>query len=101
MPENRTPDGKFLPGTTPNPGGRPKAIREALEAFRNPEDLKKARDRLRELFDHEDGKVAVMAIKEWNDRALGKAPQAITGQDGEPIKVNIADVLDKFRKLGE
>ena len=29
----------------------------------------------------------VQAIKEFNDRAYGKAPQAITGSDGEALKI--------------
>lgn len=31
----------------------------------------------------------VSAIKEYNDRAYGRAPQAITGLDGDPIRAEL------------
>ena len=89
----------FEPGKSGNPSGRPRVIREALEAFRNPEHLTKLRDRLLELAAGEDGKVACMAIKEWHDRAYGKPPQAITGEDGEPIKVDLTAIAGSLKKL--
>ena len=61
MPErqNTTPDvprgekGKWLPGASPNPGGRPKALRDIekmLDAeHRNPENMRAVFDRLRAL----------------------------------------------------
>ena len=76
-------------GPSPNPGGRPKALKEALEAFRNPEDLSKLRVRLLMLANDEDGRIAVSAIKEWHDRAYGKAPQAITDGEGGPVSFGV------------
>ena len=32
-PENRTPEGRFAPGASGNPGGRPKGLREFREAL--------------------------------------------------------------------
>lgn len=78
----------FKPGQSGNPSGRPAVIREALEAFRNPEDLKFLRDRLIEIARGDD-KTAVAAIKEYHDRAYGKPPQAITGDDGKPLSFGI------------
>lgn len=46
----------------------------------------------------DDGKVVVAALREFFDRRYGKAPQAITGEDGKPIKldVGIVDILKKI-----
>ena len=67
---------------SPNPGGRPKAIREALREFRDTDDLRALRERLRALaLDESNPKVAIAAIKEYHDRAYGRAAQSITVED--------------------
>lgn len=40
-----------------------------------------------EALVHKAMKGDVGAIKEFNDRAFGKAPQALTGADGEALKI--------------
>ncbi len=89
--KQKGPGRPFEKGTSPNPGGRPKVIREALEAFRDPNDLAKLRQRLIDIALDTDGdsKASIAAIKEWHDRAYGKAPQAITGEDGKPLSMGI------------
>ncbi len=72
-----------------NAGGRPKAIKEALEAFRNEHDLANLRNRLIELAMGEDGRTAIAAIKEFHDRAYGKAPQAIVDENGKSVAWNV------------
>lgn len=87
-PERKNGPGRpFEKGASPNPGGRPKVIREALEEFRNADDLKRLRLRLLEIAEGSNEKVAVVAIKEYHDRAFGRAPQAITGPDGEALSL--------------
>ena len=87
--EKRDDKGRLLPGNNLNPGGRPKAIKEALEAFRDEGDLKKLRDRLMSIAMDEDKKAACAAIKEWHDRAYGKAPQAITDAEGKGFSIGV------------
>jgi hypothetical protein len=99
-PERKNGPGRPFPkGVSGNPGGKAKAVREAIEAFRHPADLKRLRLRLLELADSDDGRTAVAAIREYHDRALGKAPQAITGEDGGPVKVD-AGLADMIARLG-
>lgn len=98
-PEKPRPAHLYKKGQSGNPGGKAKAIREALDAFRKPEDLEKLRLRLVELAEGEDGKVAVSAIREYHDRAFGKAPQAITGEDGGPVKID-TDLAAMIGRLG-
>ena len=94
------PGRPFVKGQpSPNPGGRAKAVREALEAFRKPADMERLRLRLIELAESDDGRTAVAAIREYNDRAYGKPTQAITGPDNEPLFVSdIAGQLEKLAK---
>lgn len=98
-PDNRDAAGRFGAGNRANPGGRSRAVREALEAFRNTEDLVYIRGRLREIMASDDLKAALGAIKEWNDRAYGRPPQAITGEDGAPIQVGANDLHDKLAAI--
>lgn len=84
----RDEKGRITKGT-PNPGGRPKRIKLALAEFGDESKLAQLRDRLMELANDPDGRVAVAAIKEWHDRAYGKPSQALTGEDGEPIRFGV------------
>jgi hypothetical protein len=68
-PENRDQAGRFLPGVTGNPGGRPKGIAAIARAHTD-----KAVDVLVNAMDDEDPRVRVVAAKEILDRGYGKAP---------------------------
>lgn len=97
MADNSNPERKrgpgrpFKKGQSPNPGGRPKAVKEVIELAR--EHTTHAVRRLAELLDDPDGRVVVAAAKELLDRGYGKAPQAITGLDGGPIQIMKVDEL--------
>ncbi len=71
----RTPNGRWTPGVTGNPGGRPKLapdVKSALEAG-----SLAAAQRLVELVSSEDERVALAASLALLDRVLGKAPASI------------------------
>lgn len=90
-PDNRDRDGKFQPGLSGNPGGRPKAFREYQDWLRE-NCLPKAKDALVKCLESEDEKVQIMAVKEVSDRLFGKAPQSITGPDGGPLQVDAKEL---------
>jgi hypothetical protein len=72
---DRTPNGRWTPGITGNPGGRPKIapdVRSALEAG-----SLAAAQRLVELVSSADERVALSASMALLDRVLGKAPASI------------------------
>lgn len=79
---DRTRDGKWIAGSTGNPGGRPKtdpAIREALEAG-----SLAAAERLVALTGSEDERVALAASVALLDRVIGKPAQSLEVTQGEP-----------------
>ena len=43
----------------------------------------------------------VQAFKELNDRALGKAPQAITGPEGGPIQAKVVTLPARNAEAGD
>jgi hypothetical protein len=96
-PERKNGPGRpFQPGQTGNPGGRSKAatlLRQAIESLH--ED---AGARLRELLHSDDEKIALEATKFTIEHIKGKPSQAITGEDGGPILVDMG-VVDMLRKL--
>lgn len=81
--------GRFGSGNSANPSGRPRVIKELLDSFRDVGDLTYLRGRLMELAKGDDLRVAMAAIKEWHDRAYGKAPQAVTGPEGEALNLGV------------
>lgn len=78
----RTRDGKWISGVSPNPGGRPSTppeIREALQAG-----SLKAAQRLVALVSDPDPRIALAASVAVLDRVLGRPAQAVTVTAGEP-----------------
>lgn len=68
-PENRDASGRFVPGVTGNPGGRPKGIAAIARQHTD-----KAVDVLVAAMDSNDERVKIAAAKEILDRGYGKAP---------------------------
>lgn len=90
----RKTDGRYLPGVTGNPGGRPKTppdVRSALEAG-----SLAAAQRLVDLVSSEDERVALAASLALLDRTLGKPSASIEvtsapgPSDWEPIRQAVA-----------
>ena len=79
---DRTREGRWLPGASPNPGGRPRTdpeVRQALEAG-----SLAAAQRLVALVADPDPRIALAASVAVLDRVLGKPAQAVTVTQGEP-----------------
>ena len=89
---NRKDDGRFAPGVSGNPGGRPKLPAEMREIFqsRGPE----AAEILVKHLRASDPRVSVAAAREILDRAYGKPVQSINVDKEERIKL-IAVVPEK------
>jgi hypothetical protein len=97
-PANRDATGRFGPNNAANPSGRPKALREYQEWLAD-NALEPAKKALLACLESEDGKVRMMAVKEVADRLFGKASQAITGPDGQPlVPVDVLAILSRFVK---
>lgn len=76
----------FKPGTSGNPGGRPRGEREVLELAR--ESSPRAIGRLIELIEHEDPRTSIAACNAVLDRAFGKPTQRLAGDpEGAPIQL--------------
>lgn len=79
--EGRTDSGQFAPGTTGNPGGRPRktaevvAVEKAAKAY-----TQEALDTLVECMRCEDPRVRVIAANSILDRGHGKPMQSVTGR---------------------
>lgn len=89
-PENTCPEvpgrderGRFHPGRSGNPGGRPKAIADLRDMAR--EYSQAAIETLASALHAEDERVRVAAAVALLDRAWGKPAQAVAGPDGEPL----------------
>lgn len=93
---------KYFKGQSGNPGGRPTVVKEQLEKFRNEKDLNELRVALLDIAMNDgDSRNRIAAIKEWHDRAYGKAPQAITGDDGGPVQVESTGLLELVKRLAD
>ena len=83
----------FQRGVSGNPGGKPKGEDVRSLARKN---TKRAMERIVELIDDEDPRVALMAAKEVLDRAYGK-PKMIADDDGgdrKNVTINIVRYAD-------
>jgi hypothetical protein len=89
---NRTGNGRFAPGISGNPGGRPKLPAEMREIFQS-RGLEAAEILVKHLR-ASDPRVSVAAAREILDRAYGKPVQSINVDREERIKL-IAVVPEK------
>jgi hypothetical protein len=78
----------------------PKKLREFQQALRD-RFYDRSFEVMDELLKDPDGKVRVAAIKELYDRMFGKAPQALTGADGESLRIDVTSLVGALAKLGE
>lgn len=74
----------FAKGKSGNPGGRPRENNEIKELARAKS--VDAFKRIVKMTKDTDPKIALPACKEVLDRAYGKPTQALTGEDGGPLK---------------
>jgi Family of unknown function (DUF5681) len=102
---NRTGRGCFQPGQSGNPEGRPKIVRQVRELLQ--EQVPANIEKLVAIRDDPGSKPSdvLVAIKELNDRALGRAPQAVehsgaigSGNGPAEHKPDIADRLAGLRE---
>lgn len=85
---NRDEKGRLLPGSTANPSGRPKLVREYQDWIRE-NAWEQAKAALLACLADPDGRIRMMAVKEINDRLLGKPTQSVANEDGTPLSVGI------------
>ncbi len=102
---NRTDKGRFVPGASGNPGGRPKLPAEMREIFQS-RGLEAAEILVKHLR-ASDPRVSVAAAREILDRAYGKPVQSINVDKEERIKLiavvpeKSATTEDWLRAIGE
>lgn len=109
----RAPDGKFAPGVSPNPGGRPKGLSRADFAaqLQDPVKVKGFIDRLERVILYGSDKDMIKAMELWCAYGFGKPmqPTEISGPEGAPIRtenktltatVRVHDP-DRMRKVAE
>ena len=78
LPILRREDGRFVPGISPNPSGRPKgagAIRELAREY-----LPAALKKIGELIENPDPRVALAASQEIVNRVFGRPVQAVESE---------------------
>jgi len=75
VPVQRKPNGQLLPGFTANPSGRPKVVSEIKELAR--QHAPAAFERICELIDSDDERIALAASQEILNRAYGRPVQAV------------------------
>ena len=102
---NRTDKGRFAPGASGNPAGRPKLSAEMREIFQS-RGLEAAEILVKHLR-NSDPRVSVAAAREILDRAYGKPVQSINVDREERIKLiavvpeKSASTEDWLRAIGE
>jgi hypothetical protein len=102
---NRTGRGCFQPGQSGNPEGRPKIVKQVRELLQ--EQVPANIEKLVAIRDDPESKASdvLVAIKELNDRALGRAPQAVEhsgaiGNGGGPAD-HTPDIAGRLAGLRE
>lgn len=88
----------FEKGKSGNPGGRPKENAEVRKLAR--EHTSEAIKRLVDWMRSDNAKASVSAANALLDRGWGKAPQALTGEDGGPIQTEEVGTKELARRLG-
>jgi len=86
--------GQFKKGKSGNPGGRPKEVGDVRELAK--QYTAEAIERLVDWMRSDEPKASVAAANTLLDRAWGKAPQALTGDDGGPVKIIMVRGDDKL-----
>lgn len=78
----------FEPGKSGNPGGRPREVAEIRELARKhgPEAIKKL---VALMYEADSDAVRVRAAEALLNRGYGMPTQAITGEDGVPLVINV------------
>ena len=91
--QNRQNNGKFAKGNCANPGGRPKLPEELKQLCRAKaeEAINVAAELLNDT--QQPGTVRLKAAEILLDRGYGKAPQALTGEDGAPIPIQLIEII--------
>jgi hypothetical protein len=84
----RDEKGRLLPGSSGNPGGRSKIVREFKE-WLLAEAYPKAQQALLELLSSDDDKVRIQAVKEVNDRLFGRAPVTVEDVEGNRLGLGL------------
>lgn len=80
----------FVKGKSGNPGGRPKEVAEVRALAQ--QHSRKAIEVLASLLDSDDEKSKIAAANSILDRAVGKPPQAIVGDDeSDPVSVRVTE----------
>ncbi len=98
-PAKRDAAGRFGDGNRANPSGRPRVVQEYRQwLIDNLWD--KSKTALREMLEGDDNRAKAFAVKEINDRILGKAPQAITDGEGGPLLGSPELLIELLKKLG-
>jgi hypothetical protein len=94
MTKGRGEGRKFQKGQSGNPGGRPKDIGD-IKALAK-QYTAEAIERLVYWMRSDEPKASVPAANALLDRGWGKAAQAVTGDDGGPVKIIMVKGDDKL-----
>lgn len=86
-PENRDKTGRFRPGFSGNPGGRPSTSEQVRELAQ--QHGEEAIQRLVQLMRSKDERVAIAASNALLDRGFGKSLQAGDQPASEPVRFEL------------
>ena len=86
-PEKRTPEGRFAPGASGNPGGRPKGLREFREDLETSGTLQEAHRVLDRAVRSKDIRIAFDAAKFVVTYAYGRPAAQEAAPDSSPARI--------------